>query len=239
MWAHQKTQLYPGLYPKQCGQQGKGGDSASLLWWDPQATFSCGILSTERMLMCCSESRKGSWRWLEGWSPSPVKKASKPRLFSLKKRRPQGDLNVALGYLKKSYKKDWADILARLLQYDRGNGFKLKWGLFRTPGKRKKIFMLRMMNHWQKFPGLTHPWKRSRPSWMRLWAACSSGRCPCSLQGTWTTWPLKVPYHTNHCMILRNWNMWNQLFLWNILTAKRMWQKPQFKKDNPFVITLS
>jgi len=29
------------------------------------------------------------------------------------------------------------------------------------------------------------PWKCSRPDWMELWATWSSGRSPCSWQGTW------------------------------------------------------
>jgi len=35
-----------------------------------------------------------------------------------------------------------------------------------------------------------HSWKHSRPGWMGLWGTCSSWRCPCSLQGGWTRWPL-------------------------------------------------
>ena len=33
------------------------------------------------------------------------------------------------------------------------------------------------------------------------WANWSSGRCPCSLQGGWTRWSLKVPSNPNHSMI--------------------------------------
>jgi len=29
------------------------------------------------------------------------------------------------------------------------------------------------------------PWRCSRPSWMGLWATCSSGRCPWPWQGGW------------------------------------------------------
>ena len=44
----------------------------------------------------------------------------------------------------------------------------------------------------------THPWKHSRPGWTGLWATWSSWRCPCSLQGAGTRWPLKAPSNPNH-----------------------------------------
>jgi len=40
---------------------------------------------------------------------------------------------------------------------------------------------------------MPHPWKHSKPGWTGPWAISSSGRCPCSLQGCWIRWPLKVP----------------------------------------------
>ena len=49
---------------------------------------------------------------------------------------------------------------------------------------------------------MPHPWKHSRSGWTGLWATCSSWRCPCSLQGGWTRWPLKVPSNPNYSMIL-------------------------------------
>jgi len=39
-------------------------------------------------------------------------------------------------------------------------------------------------------------------SWMGLWATWSSWSCPCSLQGGWARWPLKVPSNPKHSMIL-------------------------------------
>lgn len=44
---------------------------------------------------------------------------------------------------------------------------------------------------------MPHPWKHSRPGWIRLWATSSSLR----LQGGWTKWPLKVSSNPNYCMI--------------------------------------
>lgn len=46
------------------------------------------------------------------------------------------------------------------------------------------------------------PWRHSRPGWMGLWAVCSSCRCPCSMKGSWTRWPLKVPSNSNDPVIL-------------------------------------
>ena len=45
-----------------------------------------------------------------------------------------------------------------------------------------------------------HPWRLK----VRLDGALSirsSCRCPCSLQGSWTRWPLRVPSISNYCMI--------------------------------------
>ena len=49
---------------------------------------------------------------------------------------------------------------------------------------------------------MPHP--RSHPSsgWTGLWAVWWSCRCPCSLQGSWTRWPLNVPSNSNDSMRL-------------------------------------
>ena len=39
-----------------------------------------------------------------------------------------------------------------------------------------------------------------------LWETWSSCRCPCSLQGGWTRWSLKVPSNPNYSMILLKYN---------------------------------
>jgi len=44
-------------------------------------------------------------------------------------------------------------------------------------------------------------WNCSGPGWMGLWATWCSERCPCSWQGGWSKWSLKVPSNPNHCMI--------------------------------------
>ena len=47
-----------------------------------------------------------------------------------------------------------------------------------------------------------HPWGHSRPGLMGLWATWSSCGCPCSLQGSWTRWPLRAPSNSMDSLIL-------------------------------------
>ena len=49
---------------------------------------------------------------------------------------------------------------------------------------------------------MSSPWRLSRSGWTKLWATWSSWGCLCSLQGSWTRWPLKVPSNSNDSMIL-------------------------------------
>jgi len=92
-------------------------------------------------------------------------------LFSLKKRRLQGDLRAAFQYLKGAYKQAGEGLLTRACSNrTRGNGFKLKEGRFRLD-IRNKFFILRAVRHWNRLHrGVVDapPWKCSRPGWMGL-----------------------------------------------------------------------
>jgi len=71
-------------------------------------------------------------------------------LFSLEKRRLQGDLIAA--FPEGAYKKAGEGLFTRVCSNrTRGDGFKLKDGRFRLD-IRKKFFMMRVVRYWNRFP---------------------------------------------------------------------------------------
>ena len=73
-------------------------------------------------------------------------------LFSLEKRRLQGDLIVAFQYLKGSYTKDGEGFSTQVDDdKTRGNGLKLKEDRYRLD-IRSKFFTVRVVKHWHRLP---------------------------------------------------------------------------------------
>ena len=73
-------------------------------------------------------------------------------LFSLEKRRLQGDLIVAFQYLKEAYKQEGERLFVRVESGRiRRNSLKLRQGWFRLD-IRRKFFTQRVVTHWNRLP---------------------------------------------------------------------------------------
>jgi len=73
-------------------------------------------------------------------------------LFSLEKRRLQGDLTAAFQYLKRAYKKDGDSLFSRTCcSRTKDNGFKVEEGRCRLD-TRKKFFTMKVVKRWKRLP---------------------------------------------------------------------------------------
>ena len=105
-----------------------------------------------------------------------------------------------------------------------GNVFKLKEGRLWLD-IWKKSFTVREVRWWNRLPREVvdaHPRRHSSSGWMGLWAP-DLAVGPCSLRGSWTRGPLRLPSNSNDFMIL---------WLYNYPVVKEMEVKikrPYFK----------
>jgi len=114
---------------------------------------------------------------------------------------PYSSLSVPEG----AYRKDRENFFSKTCcDRTRSNWFKLREDRFRLD-IRKNLFTMRVVKHWHRLPRevVGAPSVETFKARLnRLRATWSSWRCPCSLQGSWTRWPLKVPSNPRHSMIL-------------------------------------
>ena len=207
--AAQQASCALGCIPSSVGTGwGRGSCPSAPLCWDPPGSLasSSGALSTGQSWSCWSGARWGHKSdQRDGTTPLLGGQARRAGAVPLGEEKAQGRPYCGLPVLKGTCKKDGDKLFSRACcDRTRDNGFKLRESRFRL-AIRKKVFTMRV---WNPGPGcperwsMPHPWKHSRPGWTGLWATWSCWRCPCSLQGVWTRWSLKVLSNPNYSMFV-------------------------------------
>ena len=92
------------------------------------------------------------WKTAQQITCSHIRMGHDILLFSLQKRRLQGDLVAAFQYLKWAYREDGENLFSKACcDRTRSNGFKLREGRFRLE-IRKQCFTMGVVKHWKGLP---------------------------------------------------------------------------------------
>jgi len=160
--------------------------------WSPQCRRDTDLLEhiqrrATKMVQMTSPTRTGwkSWNWSA-------------------RRRFQGNLIVAFEYLKGSYRKEEERLFNKVCgERTRRNDFQLQECRIRLDIRKSLLWWGWWGTGCPEMWWMLRPWRLTRPGWTRLWATWSSCGWPCTLQGSWTRWHLKVFSNPEDSMFLQ------------------------------------